>query len=126
MSNRLFALAVALFMASCGSSSKSSSCPELANISDGGPGACHFAAALISCTSANGSGCSCLASDPSSGCPGCDASTGFTCHSLCGTNEYAAGCGGPPSNVTYASPPAACTSELQTPAGTGSYCCPCS
>src|SRR6185437_13979252 len=119
----VFLAFVMIGVASCAASKDSSTCAALASSADGGPGACRVSAVYLACTLPNGGGCSCLASDASAGCPSCD---GATCHSVCGDNEYAASCGGPPSSgLTYADAPAGCANNMQTPGGEAFYCCPC-
>ena len=92
---------------------------------DAGRGSCHPARALLSCDSTAGVFEEC-ASDNLDHCADDSATPAiaFTCHDRCGLNEYAAVCGsigpGPISD-----PPAGCHTQLASPGGTVSYCCPC-
>ncbi|MEA2697754.1 MAG: hypothetical protein QOI66_2025 [Myxococcales bacterium] len=92
---------------------------------DAGAGACVAARTLLSCAGANGVSEECISDDPNQ-CAGENAMPGvsFTCHDLCGPDEYGAVCGsvgpGPISD-----PPAGCHNAQPTPAGTIFYCCPC-
>ena len=101
------------------------------SLNDAGPGACAVARTYVACTYPAGGGCSCLSDDPTS-CPECGPSTGATCRSMCGANDYAVSCGGPPQPIAdggvgfeYQSVPAACSVLAVTPGGNAYACCPC-
>ena len=99
--------------------------PASVNGHDAGAGACRAARTFLSCTAPNGVGEECTSDDPTQ-CSGGNGMPGvtFTCHDLCGPEEYGAACGsigpGPISD-----PPAGCHGAEATPAGVVFYCCPC-
>jgi hypothetical protein len=145
-------LLLAIATLACSSSTSSSAAPDAHDdsqtggqchwpdsLNDAGPGACTVGLAYLRCTFESGVGCGatsspgplflgCISNDLT-GCPGCDPAVGGTCENMCGANQYALACGGPPgvpgSMTTYQRPPTGCTSMGANPSGAGFYCCPC-
>jgi|HubBroStandDraft_1064217.scaffolds.fasta_scaffold105135_1 hypothetical protein len=102
--------------------------PSSLDPADASSGQCRAARAVLSCSSANGSGEGCLSDDPTQ-CPTtgliCVSCGPFTCHDQCEPSEYGLVCGGIGPSVSAAQPPSDCRSVGVTPGGTAFYCCPC-
>lgn len=102
-------------------------CSRPRSLGDGGDHQCRVARMYVVCTDPSGAGCGCL-SDDAKRCPGCGSDTGFTCRSVCGTDEYAVACGGVPApGGTGMNPelPKGCRAPAVLPSGTTVSCCPC-
>jgi hypothetical protein len=115
------------------------------SLNDAGPEvrACRVGRAFLECTYPSGTACGasasgtltvlCISDDPTQ-CPKCGPPpSGATCRNLCGPNDYAVSCGGPPLRPppdggvasVYQDAPAGCVSAGSTPAGNTYSCCPC-
>jgi hypothetical protein len=101
----------------------STECSWPAGLEDAGPGGCRAERALVQCSDSGGGQCFGLADDVT--CSSCG--DGFSSPvDRCSANQYAAVCGSiGPSSTPAGTPPAGCTSQGATPAGTIYYCCPC-
>jgi hypothetical protein len=122
-------------------------CSWPASLYDAGPGSCTAGRAFVSCSYPVGVTCEgglggavgsggldmgCISDDPTS-CAGCTSISGIaTCHDMCGPDQYAVSCGGPPhfdedggSNFTYQEAPDGCVGVGATPGGNAYSCCPC-
>jgi|HubBroStandDraft_6_1064221.scaffolds.fasta_scaffold251343_2 hypothetical protein len=98
-------------------------CSWPAGLEDAGPGGCRADRALVQCSDSGGGQCFGLADDVT--CSNCG--DGFSSPvDRCSADQYAVVCGSiGPSSIPAGTPPAGCTSQGATPAGTLYYCCPC-
>jgi hypothetical protein len=130
MKSALLVCFVSLLACACTSSSTNDGsltiCRNLPVI-DASTSTCSVDQALLSCTSPDGSSTEVCLSDNINGCPD-DTAVG-NCTSECPNGEYAAACGGPPTDggaaPSNAPPASSCHDPQPTPAGVIFYCCPC-
>ncbi|HZL19211.1 MAG TPA: hypothetical protein VFG23_15855 [Polyangia bacterium] len=98
-------------------------CSWPVGLNDAGAGGCRAERAIAQCTDSSGDSCFGLSNDVD--CSGCG--DGFSSPvDKCGADQYGVVCGSVgPSSTPIGTPPAGCTNQGATPAGTIFYCCPC-